>query len=91
MNQDKIKQAKKDLKQLKQELKRRENTPFYLTKNGFPSIGVILLVILLVIFTGVLLGIFFLIIYKKTRINALKKEIEYVEEFLASNKKSKDI
>lgn len=57
--------------ELKAELKRLEETPFYIGKDGMPSIPLILFVLV----TGILPGLILAIAYRKFRIYLVRKQI----------------
>ncbi len=69
-----IKQTKLD--ELKENLRLEEETPFYANNDGTPSI----LCIIFIVFTGILLGIIILIIYKNLKKSNLKKKIAEIEK-----------
>ena len=65
----------KNLKELKEELKWLEETPFYISRDGAPS----LLLILFIIFTGIIFGIIIILTYKYFKKRNLRKKIKELE------------
>ncbi len=68
--------VEKSLKELKEELKWLEETPIYIGGDGAPS----LLLILLILLTGILFGIVFLLIIRFIRKSKLEKKIDELEK-----------
>ncbi|MFC2016580.1 hypothetical protein ACFLUF_02575 [Chloroflexota bacterium] len=68
--------VRKTLKELKEELKWLEETPFYIGKDGAPSIALILFIIL----TGFILGIIIIIVYRNFEKRSLREAIKECEK-----------
>ena len=60
------------IKELEEELKWLEETPFYIGRDGMPSIALILFTIL----TGLIIGIIIIKVWRRYRIKVLKEEIK---------------
>lgn len=67
--------AKTNIKELEEELKWLEETPFYIGRDGMPS----MLLILFVLFTGILPGILIVLGYKAYRKYSIKKKISQLK------------
>ena len=67
--------SNKSLKELREELDWLENTPFYIGRDGSPSLGLIFLVII----SGIVWGIIGILIYKYFKKRSLRKKISELE------------
>jgi len=65
---------KENLKELQEKLKWLEETPWYIGKDGLPSI----LLILLTIVTGIVLGIIIILILRNIEKNRLREKIKQI-------------